>query len=96
MRRPQPLPVAHGTLFPMSIDPDAVLREALALPVDRRAEVAAELLASLDEPVQDDPDVIRREWAEELDRRARRALSGEDPGEPWTEVRDRIRSKLAR
>jgi hypothetical protein len=80
----------------MSIDPDAVLREALALPVDRRAEVAAELLASLDEPVQDDPDVIRREWAEELDRRARRALSGEDPGEPWTEVRDRIRSKLAR
>lgn len=80
----------------MSIDSDTVLREALALPVDRRAEVAAQLLASLDEPVQDDPDDIRREWAEELERRARRAISGEDPGEQWPEVRDRIRNKLAR
>ena len=80
----------------MSIDSDTVLREALALPVDRRAEVAAQLLASLDERAQDDPDDIRREWAEELEHRARRAISGEDPGEPWPEVRDRIRNKLAR
>ncbi|MDZ7676031.1 MAG: addiction module protein [Acidimicrobiales bacterium] len=80
----------------MSIDADTVLHEALALPVDRRAEVAAQLLASLDEPEQDDPDTIRREWAEELERRARRAISGEDPGEPWPQVRDRIRSKLTR
>lgn len=80
----------------MSTEPDPVLREALALPVDRRAEVAAELLASLDAPVHDDPHAIRREWAEELERRARRAMSGEDPGEPWPEVRDRIRSKLTR
>ena len=80
----------------MSIESDAVLRQALALPVDRRAEVAAELLASLDEPVQDDPDTIRREWAEELERRAHRAISGSDPGEPWPEVRDRVGSKLTR
>lgn len=62
---------ASGTLDPMSIESDAVLREALALPVDRRAEVAAELLASLDESVQDDPEAIHRAWAEELERRAR-------------------------
>lgn len=85
-----------GTLNPMSIESDAVLREALALPVDRRAEVAAELLASLDEPVHGGPEAIRREWAEELERRARRAISGEDPGESWPEVRERVHSKLAR
>lgn len=95
-RSAPPQSVGSDTLTGMSIDSDAVLREALALPVDRRAEVAAQLLASLDEPVQDDPDDIRRGWAEELERRARRAISGEDPGQPWPEVRDRIRNKLAR
>ncbi len=80
----------------MPIDPDTVLREALTLPTSERAEVAAALLASMDEPVQDDPDAGRAAWAEELEHRARRAFSGEDPGEHWPEVGHRIRYKLGR
>lgn len=80
----------------MAIDPDSLLRDALTLPADRRAELAADLLASLDRDEHDDPDAVRAAWAAELERRARRALSGEDPGRPWPEVRERSRSKLAR
>lgn len=80
----------------MSIDSEGVLREALTLPARERAEVAAELLASLDEPAPEDADVVQAAWAEELERRARRALSGDDHGEPWEAVRDRSRAKLAR
>ena len=85
-----------GSLEAMASDPDVVLRDALALSVYRRARMAAELLASLDDGVRDDPDVVRAEWARELEHRAQRARSGEAPGEPWPDVRDRIRSDLAR
>jgi putative addiction module component (TIGR02574 family) len=90
------LACAAVPLQAMAIDPDSLLREALTLPADRRAEFAADLLASLDRDEHDDPDAVRAAWAAELERRARRALSGEDPGRPWPEVRERIRSKLAR
>lgn len=80
----------------MSIDADAVLREALTLPSRERAEVAAELLASLDESSMDDAEAVRAAWVDELEHRARRALSGADTGEPWEALRDRVRNKLAR
>ena len=60
-----------------------LLREALTLPPDERADVAAELLASLDEPTENPAEA-------EIERRARRVLSGESVGEPWADVRDRI------
>jgi putative addiction module component (TIGR02574 family) len=68
-----------------------ILREALALPAEERADVAAELLASLDEPADQDVDVA---WATELERRARRVLSGESQGTEWSEVRARIVSRV--
>jgi uncharacterized protein (DUF433 family) len=37
-----------------------------------------------------DEDLIQREWAAEIERRARRVISGESTGEPWEVVRDRI------
>jgi putative addiction module component (TIGR02574 family) len=66
-----------------------LLREALTLPPDERADVAAELLASLDEPTEN-PAEVEAAWAAEIERRARRVLSGESVGEPWADVRDRI------
>ena len=83
------------TLSPMAVDRDIVLQEALSLPSSERADVAAELLASLDERPPDDPEAVRTAWADELEHRARRARSG-DAGVPWREVRDRIRNKLHR
>ncbi len=53
----------------------SVLEEALKLPAKERADIAAELLSSLDEAETDDPAEVERLWAEEAERRARRALA---------------------
>ena len=75
-------------------DTEALRREALALPDPERADLAAELLASLDEPVDDDPDTLREMWREELDRRGKRALSPEAVGEDWASLRRRLADEL--
>jgi putative addiction module component (TIGR02574 family) len=72
-----------------------LLREALALPVDERADVAAELLASLDEPPTSDAAAVEAAWAREIERRARRVMAGESLGEPWEDVRRRVAQRLA-
>lgn len=72
-----------------------LLREALTLPVDERADVAAELLASLDEPATTDAAAVEAAWAREIERRARRVMAGESLGEPWDDVRARVARRLA-
>jgi hypothetical protein len=79
----------------MTDQAEALLREALGLPEEERADVAAELLASLDAPGADDPATVRSLWAQELERRARRMLSGEAVGEDWSRVRQRLADELA-
>jgi hypothetical protein len=73
---------------------ETILREALALRDEERADLAAELLASLDSPAVDDPATIRSLWADELERRAARVLSGEGSTEGWPTVRDRVADRL--
>jgi putative addiction module component (TIGR02574 family) len=70
-----------------------LLREALALPVDERADVAAELLASLDDG-SEDPAEVEAAWAAEIERRARRVLAGGPAGASWHDVRTRAESDL--
>src|SRR5438874_69679 len=38
--------------------------------------------------------VVQREWAEEIERRARQVIAGESAGEPWEMVRARIDRRL--
>ena len=71
-----------------------LLREALTLPVEERADVAAELLASLDEAPPQDAAEVEAAWAREIERRARRVMSGESAGEPWEDVRARVVQRL--
>jgi len=71
-----------------------LLREALTLPVEERADVAAELLASLDEAPAQDAAEVEAAWAREIERRARRVMSGESTGEPWEDVRARVIQRL--
>ena len=73
-----------------------LLREALALPVDERADVAAQLLASLDDAAVEDPAEVEAAWAAEIERRARRVLAGESAGVPWQDVRSRAEEELRR
>ncbi|WP_298325889.1 addiction module protein [Haloactinopolyspora sp.] len=74
----------------MTSQAEELLRAALALPVNDRADVAAELLASLDEPADTDRQAVEDAWAHEIERRARRVLAGESAGESWGDVRARL------
>ena len=69
----------------------AVLAEALRLDVDARAEVAAELLASLDGPADSDAEAA---WAAEIERRVAAIEAGTVKLEPWEEVKRRIEQEI--
>lgn len=64
--------------------------EALALPLPERADLAAELLASLEEPNDDDLGTVQALWGEEIERRAKRVLSQSASGESWDSLRRRL------
>ncbi len=70
-----------------------VLKDALDLPVQDRADIIAELLASLEGEADED---VEAAWAAEIERRARTALADPDGGEPWESVRDELRTDLER
>src|SRR2546425_11617086 len=63
---------------------EAVLADALRLDLDARAELAAELLASLDGP--SDPDA-EAAWAAEIERRVAAIEAGGGRVEPWGDVK---------
>ncbi|MFP5284582.1 MAG: addiction module protein [Thermoanaerobaculia bacterium] len=68
-----------------------LLEQVLRLSVNERAEFASEVLASLDGEADPGAEAA---WAEEIERRAIRVLSGESQGEDWDEVRERIAREL--
>jgi len=77
----------------MSKEGQKVLDEALRLELRKRAELTAELLASLDgEPDEE----VEAAWAAEIERRAARARSKEDAGRSWTEARDAAKDALSK
>ena len=65
----------------------SVLADALRLDDNARAELAAELLASLDGPA--DPDASQA-WDKEIERRIAAIEAGHMALEPWDEIRRRI------
>ena len=69
-----------------------LLHEALALPTEERAELAAELIASLDGPADTD---VEAAWAAEIECRAAKVLSGASEGTPWEEVQRRIEREIS-
>jgi putative addiction module component (TIGR02574 family) len=70
---------------------EAVLAEALRLDADARAELAAEILASLDGPADPDAEAA---WAAEIERRIAAIESGTARLEPWGEVKRRIEKTI--
>lgn len=64
-----------------------VLADALRLEPDSRAELAAELLASLDGPAEADAGA---EWDAEIGRRIAAIEAGTVKLEPWDDVKRRI------
>jgi putative addiction module component (TIGR02574 family) len=70
-----------------------IFDEALQLPASDRAELAAQLLESLE--AGREPGVSEA-WEGEIRRRVRRIVAGEANGSPWSEVRERILRRLPR
>jgi len=70
---------------------EMVLAEALRLDPDSRAELAAELLASLDGP--NDPDA-EAAWSAEIERRVAAIEAGTATLEPWDDVKRRIEKEI--
>jgi len=76
----------------MASTADRLLGEALKLTAAERALIVAELLATLE------PDLPSQrrgdgEWVQEIERRARAAMTG-SAAVPWTDAREQIRSRL--
>jgi hypothetical protein len=70
-----------------------LLAEALELPLDDRAKMAAELLESLEEAEAD----VEEAWAREIEKRVAAARAGELASTDWRTVLDRVeREVLAR
>jgi len=65
-----------------------VLEEALKLTPTERAEVAEQLIASLDEAPETD---VERAWQEEIQKRLQQIERGEVKTIPWEEVQKRLR-----
>lgn len=65
-----------------------LLEEALKLSADERAEVAEQLIASLDETSDTD---VEQAWQEEIQKRLQQIERGEVNTIPWEEVQRRLR-----
>lgn len=70
---------------------EAILADALALEPQERAEIAAELMASLDGPADSDAEAA---WEAEIRRRMDEIDAGAVRAEPWEVVIERIRAEL--
>jgi len=75
----------------MTREAHELLQKALALPDKERAELAGNLISSLDTTVDQDVDAA---WQEEVVRRLQDVQSGNVDTIPWEEVRQRGRTLL--
>ena len=75
----------------MTQEAHELLQRALALPENERAELAGNLISSLDTTV--DPDVDAA-WQQEVARRAQEVQSGKVKTVPWEGVQRKGRSLL--
>jgi putative addiction module component (TIGR02574 family) len=71
----------------MTPDPGRLLEEALKLSPEARAALAASLLESLEEGVDEDAEAA---WAEEIAKRIHELDTGVVTPIPWSEARRRI------
>ena len=70
-----------------------LLTDAMELPLPERAELAADLLASLDGAPEAD---VEAAWASEVERRAREAIADPDDDVAWETVRDELHATPTR
>ncbi len=78
----------------MAIHHNDLREEALALPDSARAELAAELLVSLEHESDQELGTVNAQWADEIEGRARRPLAADVSSHAWVAVRQRLSDAL--
>ncbi|HUR83348.1 MAG TPA: addiction module protein [Thermoanaerobaculia bacterium] len=73
------------------IDTTTLLEQALSLPENERAKMAARLLESLDDEAQRDVDAA---WAAEIEQRCAAVDAGTLTTRDWKDVRSRIEREI--
>jgi putative addiction module component (TIGR02574 family) len=76
----------------MTEEVNELLKKAMALPGNERAELAGSLLETLDETVDED---VEAAWQNEIALRIQELDSGKSMTIPWHDVRRRFASKLS-
>lgn len=74
----------------MTTNAQKLFQEALTLAANDRAELAAQLLASLDETEAD----VETAWAAEIERRAAEARLNPNDDEDWRTVLDEVQREV--
>ena len=74
----------------MTTDAQKLFQEALTLTVSDRADLAAQLLASLEDAEAE----VESAWAAEIERRAAEARLNPDDDEDWRTVLDEIQREV--
>lgn len=78
----------------MAVSAADLLKQVLALPEDERNNLVAELIAHV--PAREEcPEVDSPEWVTEIERRARRVLTGESAADDWEVVEQRVLARLS-
>jgi putative addiction module component (TIGR02574 family) len=75
----------------MSPETEQLLQKALSLPAEDRGALAASLLDSLDQAVDEDAEIA---WQQEISRRMDEIKSGKAKTIPWREVQQKSRALL--
>ena len=73
---------------------NVVLTAAMKLSREERADLARELIASLDEEVEAEGEDVEEAWLAEVERRMEASDCGAARFEPWEVVHDRIAARL--
>jgi putative addiction module component (TIGR02574 family) len=68
-----------------------LIENVLNLPLDQRAKLARDIIASLDGPPDSD---VPKAWAQEIDRRAQQVREGTVELTSWEHARKRITARL--
>jgi putative addiction module component (TIGR02574 family) len=71
----------------------SILAEALRLPVEERAKLITELIATVEDEPAENPAVVEEAWATELDARIARADAHPEEGIDWVDLRAQLTSK---
>lgn len=74
----------------MTVNAQKLLEQALTLAPNERAELAAQLLATLEDTEAD----VESSWAAEIERRAAEARHSPDDDEDWRTVFDEIQREV--